>query len=343
MANLRRANGRKEPWKVRYFGVGNESWGCGGNMRPEFYSDNFRRYNTFVKNYGTNRVYRIACGSNGDDTNWTSVVMANVGNRMNGLSLHYYTIPSGNWGKKGPATQFSEGEWFSTLRRALEMGELVQRHSAIMDKTDPQKRIGMIVDEWGVWYDVEPGTNPGFLYQQNTLRDALVAGVTLNIFNDHCDRVKMANIAQLVNVLQSMILTDKERMLLTPTYHVFEMYKVHQDATLLTVELSAPDYKLDEKAIPSLHASASRDKAGRVHLSVINLDPHRDAQISVKVAGAQTGTITGRILTATTMDAHNTFDHPDAVKPVPFTGFERKGEEIAITLPSKSVVMLEIQ
>ena len=212
-----------------------------------------------------------------------------------------------------------------------------------MDKTDPQKRIGMIVDEWGVWYDVEPGTNPGFLYQQNTLRDALVAGVTLNIFNDHCDRVKMANIAQLVNVLQSMILTDKERMLLTPTYHVFEMYKVHQDATLLPIELSAPDYKRDEKAIPSLHASASRDKAGRVHLSVINLDPHRDAQISVKVAGAQTGTITGRILTATTMDAHNTFDHPDAVKPAPFTGFERKGEEIAITLPSKSVVMLEIQ
>jgi alpha-N-arabinofuranosidase len=343
MANLRRQNGRDKPWKLKYFGVGNESWGCGGDMRPEFYADNYRRYNTFVKNYPGNRIERFACGPNSADYNWTEVLMSLAGRQMNGLSLHYYTVPTGAWGKKGPSTGFTEEQWHSTFSQTLRMEDMISKHAAIMDKHDPQKSVGLIVDEWGTWYDVEPGANPGFLYQQNTLRDALVAAINFNIFHQHCDRVAMANIAQMANVLQAMILTDKERMLLTPTYYVFEMYKVHQDATLLTVELSAPDHKLGEKAIPSLHASASRDRAGRVHLSVVNLDPHRDAQVSAKVAGAQVGAVTGRVLTATTMDAHNTFDHPDAVKPVPFTGFERRGEEIALTLPAKSVVVLEIQ
>jgi alpha-N-arabinofuranosidase len=221
MANLRRKNGRKEPWKVRYFGVGNESWGCGGNMRPEFYADNFRRFNTFVKNYGSNRVYRIACGANANDTNWTEVVMSQAGRRMNGLSLHYYTIATGDWRNKGSATEFAENQWHSTLRRTLEMDDLIARHSAIMDKYDAQKRIGMVVDEWGTWYNVEPGTNPGFLRQQNTLRDGLVAALNFNVFHKHAARVVMANIAQTINVLQAMILTDKEKMILTPTYHAF--------------------------------------------------------------------------------------------------------------------------
>ncbi|MGA2137616.1 MAG: alpha-L-arabinofuranosidase C-terminal domain-containing protein, partial [Verrucomicrobiia bacterium] len=214
---------------------------------------------------------------------------------------------------------------------------------AIMDKYDPQKWIGLVVDEWGTWYDVEPGTNPGFLYQQNTLRDALVAGINLNIFHQHCDRVTMANIAQMINVLQAMILTDKEKMVLTPTYHVFEMYQVHQDATLLPVELTSPDYKMGEKIVPSLHASASRDKAGRIHLSLVNLDPHHDLPVAVKLAGAEAKTVTGRVLTAASMDAHNTLENPDAVKPSSFNGFERKGGDIALALPAKSVVIMEIQ
>jgi alpha-N-arabinofuranosidase len=212
-----------------------------------------------------------------------------------------------------------------------------------MDKYDPEKRVGLVVDEWGASYDVEPGTNPGFLYQQNTLRDALVAGINLNIFHQHCDRVKMANMAQMVNVLQAMILTDKEKMVLTPTYHVYEMYKVHQDATLLPIELKTPDYKVGGKTVPMVQASASRDRGGRIHLSLVNLDPRHDASLTAKVDGAPIGAITGCVLTAASMDAHNTFEDPNAVTPSPFTGFERKGEEIALTLPSKSVVVLEIE
>jgi alpha-N-arabinofuranosidase len=343
MANLRRQNGRDKPWKLKYFGVGNESWGCGGNMRPEFYADNFRRCNTFVKNYPSNRIERFACGPNGPDYNWTEVLLSMAGRQMNGLSLHYYTLSSGRWNKKGAATGFTEDEWHSTLWQTLRMDEMITKHAVIMDKYDPEKRIGLVVDEWGTWYDVEPGTNPGFLYQQNTLRDALVAGINLNIFHQYCDRVTMANIAQMIDVLQAMLLTDKEKMVLTPTYHVFEMYKVHQDATLLPVELTTSDYKMGGKTVPSLHASASRDQAGRIHLSLVNLDPHHDLPVAVKLAGAEAKTITGRVLTAASMDARNTFENPDAVKPSSFTGFERKGGDIALALPAKSVVIMEIQ
>jgi alpha-L-arabinofuranosidase len=344
MANLRRANGREEPWKIPFFAVGNENWGCGGNMTPEFYADNFRRYNTFVKNYGSNRVYRVACGSNGGDTNWTEVLMKNVGRRMNGLSLHYYTLPTGSWsGKKGSATEFGEDQWYSTLRRALEMDNIINNHSAIMDKYDSQKRIGMIVDEWGTWYDVEPGSNPGFLYQQSTIRDALVAGVTLNIFNQHCDRVKMANIAQLINVLQAVILTDKEKMLLTPTYWVFEMYTVHHDATLLPIELKCADYELGDKKIPSVSASASRDKDGKIHVTLCNLNPNQPVEIACDLQGAKPRTITGRVLTAPTMQTHNTFDQPNNVKPADFKGCKLITGGFTVTLPSKSVVALELE
>src|SRR6195952_4351431 len=242
IANLRRANGRKDPWKIKYVAVGNESWGCGGNMRPEYYADEFRRYNTFVKNYGGNKIYRVAGGSNGEDYAWTEALMANAGKQMDGLSLHWYTLPTGNWKKKGSATEFDEAGWMSTLQHTLHINDLLTKHSAIMDKYDPEKRVGLVVDEWGTWYDATPGTNPGFLQQQNTLLDAIVAGLNLHLFQNHAERVTMANIAQMVNVLQAMILTEKDKMVLTPTYHVFEMYKVHQGATSLPVSLSTPDY-----------------------------------------------------------------------------------------------------
>ena len=343
LADLRRQNGRAKPWKVPFVGVGNESWGCGGNMRPEYYADEYRRFSTFVKNYGDNRVQKYASGSNGEDYNWTEVLMAQAGRRMNGLSMHYYTLPTGNWNRKGSATDFGEGPWHATLARTLRMEELLQKHSAIMDKHDPQKRVGLIVDEWGTWYDVEAGTNPGFLFQQNSLRDAVVAGINLNLFHQHSDRVRMANIAQLVNVLQAMILTEKDKMILTPTYHVFEMYKVHQDATLIPIELTAPPYTLGDATVPALHASASRDKAGLLHLSIVNLDPNRGAEVSVKVAGAAATNVTGRVLTAPAMNAVNTFAAPDTVKPVPFTGIKVQGSTVALSLPSKSVVVLEIR
>jgi alpha-N-arabinofuranosidase len=345
MANLRRANGRAESWKLPYFAVGNESWGCGGNMTPEFYSDQYRRYNTFIKNYDRrNPIQRIACGASDADYNWTQVLMSNAGRHMNGLSLHYYTLPTGSWrGSKGPAIGFKEEQWFSTLRRTLRMEELVTRHSQIMDKTDPQKRIGLMVDEWGTWYDVAPGSNPGFLYQQNTLRDALVAGINLNIFNNHADRVKMANIAQMINVLQAMILTDKEKMIVTPTYHVFEMYTVHHDATLLPCSVQGEGYRFGTNDIPTLHASASRDKTGKIHVTLCNLNPNQPAEIEGEVQGAKSDHLSGRVLTAPEMDAHNSFDNPAAVQPVEFLDFKGALGKFTAVLPAKSVTVLELE
>jgi alpha-N-arabinofuranosidase len=344
MADLRRQNGREAPWKLKYFGVGNESWGCGGNMRPEYYADLYRRFSTFVKNYPGNRIYRIACGANAHDYNWTEVLMNRAGGRMDGLSLHYYTIATGNWRDKGSATEFGEDQWHSTLRRTLEMDELISRHAAIMDKYDERKRVGLIVDEWGTWYNVEPGTNPGFLYQQNTLRDALVAGLNFHIFHRHADRVHMANIAQTVNVLQAMVLTDSEKMLLTPTYHVFEMLKVHQGGTLLPVELRTPDYAYGDEKMPAVSASASRHaSSGTVHLSLVNADPHRAAALECAVSGLAPESVTGRVLTADTLNAHNTFEAPTTVKPVAFAEASLQANLLRVTLPPRSVVILELR
>jgi len=345
MANLRRQNGREKPWRVPYFGIGNEPWGCGGNMRAEYYADEFRKYNTFIKNYDrTQPIARIAAGSGGEDTRWTEVLSSVVGRQMNGLSLHYYTLPTGNWSKKGSATRFGEDQWFSTLRRTLHMDDLITRHAAIMDKADPSKRIGMVVDEWGTWYDVEPGTEPGFLYQQNSLRDALVAALNFHIFHQHADRVSMANIAQTINVLQAMILTDKEKLVRTPTYWVFEMFKVHQGGTVLPVDLQSPDYVFGQEKIPMVSASATRaaDKSA-VHLSLANTSPADAVTLTVKLSGAAPRSVTGRVLTAATMNAHNTFEAPDAVKPIAFSGASIKGASLEVTLPAKSVVILTLK
>jgi alpha-L-arabinofuranosidase len=342
LSDLRRKNGRAEPWKIPFVGIGNESWGCGGQMTPEYYSDNFRRYNEFVKNYSGDKIYRIASGSSGGDTNWTEVLMRDVGRRMNGLSLHYYTLPTGDWSHKGSATRFGEAQWFSTLNRAWRMEDIVTRHSAIMDRYDPRKRIGLIVDEWGTWYDVEPGTNPGFHYQQNTLRDALVAGVTLDIFNEHCDRVKMACIAQLANVLQAMVLTDGKKMTVTPSYWVFEMFVPHHDATLLPSELHSADYEFNGQKIPAVSVSASRDKEGKIHVSLCNLNPIRPAEVNCDLQGAKAQKISGRVLTAPEMNAHNTFEHPDTVQPAEFSDFKTTDSGFVTTLPAKSVVVLEV-
>ena len=341
LANLRRQNGRDKPWKVPYFAVGNESWGCGGEMRPEHYADEYRRYATFIKNHSGNRIQKLAVGSHDDYYEWTEVLMSQAARQMDGLSLHYYTLPTGDWGHKGSATEFDEKEWHATLVRTLRMEEFIRKHSAIMDKYDPKKRVGLMVDEWGTWYDAAPGRDMGALYQQNSLRDAIVAGINLNIFNRHSDRVQMANIAQMINVLQAMILTDNEKMLLTPTYHVFEMYKVHQGSTLIPVEVSAPEYKFGQAAVTALDASASRDKAGRLHLSLVNLDPNRPARVSLRVAGATPKAVSGRLLTAPAMNTINTFDRANAVSPVQLNDIKVQGAEITLSLPSKSVVVLE--
>ncbi len=346
MANLRRENGRDEPWVVKYFGVGNESWGCGGNMRPEYYADLYRRFNTFVKNYDRDHpVGRFACGANGRDFNWTEVMMERVGpRRMDGLSLHWYTLPTGDWGRKGSSTDFGEDEWWSTLARTLEMEEIIGTHSAIMDKHDPDKRVGLIVDEWGTWYDPLPGTNPGFLEQQNSLRDAIVAGLNFHIFHAHAERVTMANIAQTVNVLQAMILTDGPQMVRTPTYWVFEMFKGHQGGQVIPLELETGSHALGDREIPQVSASATRDpESGAILLSLVNTSPTEGSEVACGVAGLAAKELSGRLLTAGEITAINTFDAPETVKPVAFEGARLDGANLSIDLPARSVVTLEIR
>jgi alpha-N-arabinofuranosidase len=341
LAKLRRKNGHDAPWRVRMWGVGNENWGCGGQMRPEFYADQYRRYATYCRNLSGNQLYKIACGANSDDYRWTQVLMREAGNHMDGLSLHYYTV-TGNWQDKGSATDFTEEEWFKTLKNAGFMDDLITRHGTIMDEYDPDKRVGLYVDEWGTWHDVEPGTNPRFLYQQNTLRDALVAGLTLNIFNKHCDRVSGANIAQTVNVLQAMILTQGEEIVLTPTYHVFDMYKVHQDAILLPIDIQAQLYTFGEQGIPAISASASRADDGKVHISLCNLDPNQPQKLECELRGMNPVTVSGRILTSTMLNAHNTFQNSHTIEPVSFSGMSLRKRSVEGVLPPKSVAVLEL-
>ena len=344
VAQLRKQNGHPEPYKVTFWGIGNESWGCGGNMTPEYYSNEFKKYASFAKNYPGAPLKKIASGPNADDYNWTEVIMKNIPNYMMwGISLHYYTIPSGNWEHKGSATAFNESEYFQTMVNCLKMDELVNKHSAIMDKYDPDKHVALVVDEWGVWTDVEPGTNPGFLYQQNSLRDALIAATSLNIFNNHCDRVKGAALAQTINVLQSLILTEKDKMLLTPTYHVFDMYKVHQDAKYLPMQITSPDYMVDGKKIAAINVSASQDASGKVHISLVNLDLHHDISITTGLKDIQWKTVSGQILTSPNITDINTFPQPDKVKPVKFTGAKKGGNNLVIDMPAKSAVTLELE
>jgi alpha-L-arabinofuranosidase len=343
LADLRRQNGRDQPWNVSFWGVGNESWGCGGDMTPEFYSDQYKRYAEFCKSYPGAPLKLIASGPNGDDYHWTEVLMDKLPlGHLWGLSMHYYTV-AGEWRHKGSATQFGEDIYFKAMEACLKMGEIVQKHSAIMDKYDPLKKIALVVDEWGIWTDVEPGTNPAFLFQQNSLRDALIAGTTLNIFNNHADRVKMAALAQTVNVLQSLILTDKDKMLLTPTYYVFDLYKVHQDAQSLVVQLASPDYVYGGRRIPAVNASASRDSSGAIHISLVNLDPSNKITVRAGLRGIAFSGVSGQVLTSGNFADINNFDQPAKVKPAVFAGARKEGDDVVVEMPAKSIVVLELK
>lgn len=344
MAKLRKENGREKPWKVRLFGVGNENWGCGGNMTPEAYAEHYRRYSTYVRNYGENKVYKVVGGANVDDYRWTEVCMKNIPHHMmQGISLHNYTFTD-SWTNKGNATGFNEEEYFKVLFNGNRMDELITRHTGIMDQYDPQKRISLVVDEWGAWYNSEKGTNPGFLYQQNSLRDAILAGSILNIFHKHAERVKIANIAQMVNVLQAIILTDKEKMILTPTYHVFDMYKVHHDATLLPMEVKTGEYGFGRRKLPNITSTASVDKNGAVHISLVNIDPKNDIEITCDIRGAKVTKMTdGQIITGKVIDSHNTFDNPYEVQLENFKNAKFKNGTLTVKIPAKSLVTIALK
>ena len=351
MADLRKKNGHEQPWKVDFFGVGNENWGCGGNMTPEFYANEYRRYQTYVRNYDPEKpIKKVCCGANVDDYFWTEGVMKTCFSHaewahgfMDYLSLHYYVHPEG-WEIKGSSTDFDGEVWYKTLNKALHMDELITRHGTIMDKYDPEKKVGMCVDEWGAWYTCEPGTNPGFLYQQNTVRDALIAGITLNIFNKHSDRVKIAALAQMVNVLQSVLLTEGDKMIKTPTYHVMHMYRHHQGAKLLESSVTGIDeIGTDEWKVPKVTESVSKDKDGIITITLNNLSIESAEEVEVQLANGVYKVVEARIVTNSDMHAHNTFEAPEEVTEKDFNDYEVKGENILVKLPVNSVVEMRLQ
>ena len=342
MSDLRRQNGRENPWKVSLWGIGNEAWGCGGNMTADYYANMYRQFATYMHNTADNKLMKIASGASDDDYLWTETLMKNIPiNMLGGVAMHHYSVIE--WRKKGSAVDFTEQQYFATMKTAVFMEELVTKHAAVMDKYDPKKKVALVVDEWGGWYDVEPGTNPGFLFQQNTMRDAMIAGVTLNVFNNHADRVRIANLAQCVNVLQAVILTKEEKLILTPTYHVMEMYNVHQDATLIPVTVKTNDYVLGADKLPAVSASVSKDAEGKIHISLVNIDAAKSQDISLTLPAGKYATVTGRILTSSKLQDHNSFETPDKIKPAAFNGAVLKGTNLQVKLPPFSVVVLELK
>lgn len=345
MARLRRKNGRDKAWHVKYFGIGNEAWGCGGNMTPEYYSNEFRRFNTYLRDYNNNKLFRIASGASDYDYNWTNVLMKNIGNRMNALSVHYYTVK--DWNHKGKSSPFTPEEYYLTLQKCLDIDSVITKHSAIMNQTDSEKTIGLMVDEWGTWWDEEPGTIPGHLYQQNTLRDAMVAALSLNVFHKHADRVKMANIAQVVNVLQSMILTDTKgngHMVLTPTYYVFKMYKPFQNATSLPSDVQCSSHTF-EKGLPiaNLQSSSAKTTDGTIIVSLANIDLQKGQEVALALDGYNANSVCGEILTAKNITDYNDFNHTETIKSENFTGAKIKKNQIMVKIPAKSIVVLKIK
>ena len=350
LVDERKANGRDKPWKVSIYAMGNETWGCGGNMRADYYADVYNQYATFMKTRPGARPEMLASGDHDEHTDFTTALMKSARAGMDAISFHYYTILGPRWPDKDTATGFNESGWINTLANTLKMDGFIKKHDAIMtayEKKRPAefrgKKIGFYVDEWGTWYQPEPGSNPGFLVQQNTIRDAIVAAANFNIFHKYADRVRMTAIAQTINVLQAMVLTDGPKMILTPTYHVYHMYKPFQEATSLPLDIKTGSYKYAKWTVPQVSASAAKTKDGAIVIGLANLDPHNAVRVSAVLEGIHAGPVKGEILTADAMDAHNTFDQPDVVHPVAFDGATITGKTLSLLLPPKSVVVLTVQ
>lgn len=343
MTELRKKNGREDPWDVKFWGIGNETWGCGGDMRPEYYADVYRHFAGYVRG---NNLQKIAVGPSSSDYNWTEKMMIGLQDKkqlVQALSLHHYTLPTNSWvGSKGSSTDFGEDMYFATLKNTLVIEEFIEKHLAIMDKYDPEKKISLAVDEWGTWYDPLPGTNPGFLQQQNTLRDALVAGTNLNIFNNHADRISMGNIAQVINVLQSVILTKEDKMVLTPTYYVFKMYNVHQDAKLVPLSLVCNDYEFKGDKVPAVNASSSI-KDGVLSITLCNLNPNKTETVECSLNAKEYKVVGGKIINAKNLADYNDYGQAEKVNMQDFTVAKPKNGKLSIELPAHSVVLVQLQ
>jgi alpha-N-arabinofuranosidase len=340
LTDLREQYGRSQPWNVTYWGIGNESWDCGGSMSVDYYINLYKRFATAMTSYfNSEKLFRIAVGPGFPDYEWTEKIMKEVpARRFEGLSVHHYAV---DWDHKSSSYDFTDEEYFTTMEKAWFMEEFITKNCAVMDKYDPEKRVALIVDEWGGWYDRDPRGH-GALYQQNTIRDAMIAGLTLNIFNNHADRVRMANLAQTVNALQAVILTRGEAMILTPTYHVMAMYKVHQDALLAPVRVVSEDYVLGDGRLQAVSASASINRPGKMHISLTNIDNKHSRKVEIILKGYQAENVTGSLLTSTDVQDHNTFEDPSKIVPGKFNDVQLAGDRLVAHMPPHSVVVLEL-
>jgi alpha-N-arabinofuranosidase len=352
LAQERRANGHAAPFKVDYVGIGNEAWGCGGAQTPEYFSNEYRKFATFFHKNGStfhmhndNTALRVASGPNNDDTKWMEVVLKEAGPMMDAISLHYYTVWHGDWTQRNTATalNFPASHWNEILYQAWRMDGILRAHEAVMDKADPKKRISLFVDEWGTWYAPEKGTEPGHLYQQNTLRDALVAAGTLNIFHAHADRVRMANIAQAVNVLQAMLLTDGAQMAKTPTYYAFAMYLPFQDANFIPIVAPAPMLQAESGSFPAFTLSAAKAKDGKTYVAVANADKDRGYKLALDLGKLTATKVNGQVLTANKLDAHNTPGLAEQIAPVSYRGGRISGGKLLLDIPAKAVVVVGLE
>lgn len=341
MANLRRENGRDKPFNVKYLGIGNENWGCGGNMCADYYANLFNRYSTFVKQYGEERPYKVAGGANVDDYNWTEVMMKRSKQHFDGVSVHYYTIPGDEWEHKGDATCFSEKEWYTTLKKAYDFDEMIRIHSAVMDRYDPQRKKGLIIDEWGTWFDVSKGTNPGFLEQESTMRDALVAALHFNMFHKYSERIEMCTIAQTVNVLQSLIMTKDEKAKLTPTYYVFKMYKDHIDNDIVSCHSMVEKFNLDGKLYNLIDTTATVSKEKEVIVSTSNLDMTIAKDVELDIRGLAIDKVEAQILTADSEEQINTFEQEN-ISTKKFENYKIVDNKICFCIPKHSILTFTI-
>ncbi|MFP1778688.1 alpha-N-arabinofuranosidase [Lonsdalea quercina] len=352
LANERRANGRHAPFDVPFIGIGNESWGCGGNMTPEYYANELRRFGALFHKNGTNfhndndnTAMRVGSGANNDDTNWTDVVMKNASAHLDAISLHFYTVLTGDWKNRNQAsaTGFPDEQWNAIFQQTLRMDDILRQHIAVMDKRDPEKRIGLFVDEWGTWYNVEPGTYHGHLFQQNTLRDGILAAANFNIFHQYTDRVRMTNIAQTINVLQAMILTAGDKIALTPTYYAYKMYVPFQDSTAIPLTVKAPQLTYGGRTFPAFNVSAARGKDGKIYIGVANMNQHAGYGLAIKLGALNVKTVSGEVLTSTASDAHNVPGQAEAIHPEVFHGGKIDGSVLNLTIPAKSVVVVSLE
>jgi alpha-N-arabinofuranosidase len=341
LTDLRKKNGREKPWNVKFWGIGNESWDCGGNMTAEHYVNLYKQFATAMTSYSnTENLFRVAVGPGTPDAKWTEEIMKGIpARRFEGISIHHYSVI--NWSNKGSSSQFTDDEYFKTMQQAVRMEDMIRVNSEVMDKYDPNKRVALVVDEWGGWYEPDP-EGKGQLYQQNTMRDAMIAGLTLNIFNNHADRVRMANLAQMVNVLQSVILTKEEKIILTPTYYVMEMYKVHQDAILVPMQITSNDFVMGNNKIKAVSVSASKDQSGKLHISLTNIDNVNSQSAEIDLKGYKAKQVTGRILTSSKVQDHNTFDNPTIVVPKTFKDVSISEGKLKVNMPACSVIVLEL-